>query len=152
MTVSFAMLELQIQILLGGLIREHQRVGQIIASQLSFARLRATVVGLYVDRHGEDDDFQVLKQLLKKAGQIEEERNRITHSIWGAGSSPDKITRMRVTCRESRGFGFRRQEYDETQFIAFNTRINELTSAFQELYIDLLTKGKVVNNPVKRMW
>jgi len=110
------------------------------------------VVGLYVDRHGEGDDFQVLKQLLKKAGQIEEERNRIIHSIWGAGSSADKITRMKVTCRDRRGFGFQSQEYDEAQFIAFNTRIKELTSALQQLYIDLLKKGKVVSNPVKKMW
>ena len=32
----------QIQVLLGGLIREHQQIGKIIATQLSFAKLRAT--------------------------------------------------------------------------------------------------------------
>jgi hypothetical protein len=143
MTVSFALLELEIQILLGALICKHQRIGQIIASQLSFAKLRATVVSLYRERHGEDDDFKTLKQLLNDAGKVEEERNRITHSVWGGGDSADKITRTKITCREKRGFQFQSEEFDEAKFIAFNNRINELAVAFYDLYVNLVQKGKV---------
>ncbi|OLC43860.1 MAG: hypothetical protein AUH75_02180 [Gemmatimonadetes bacterium 13_1_40CM_4_65_7] len=69
MTVSFALLENQIQSLLGALIREHQRVGQIVSSQLSFAKLRATVISLYLDRHGDDDDFKALRELINRAAK-----------------------------------------------------------------------------------
>jgi hypothetical protein len=152
MTVSFALLELQIQTLLSSLIREHQRVGQIIATQLSFARLRATVVGLYAERHGEDDDFQILKQLLNEANEIEQERNRITHSIWGAASSPDHITRIKLTCRERRGFQVQSEEYNEARFVDFNNRIKKLSGALRDLCINLLERGKAINNPAERMW
>lgn len=146
MTVSFAVLELQIQMLLSALIGEHQRLGQIIAAQLSFARLRATVVGVYSERHGEDDDLQTLKQLMNDAGEIEQERNRITHSIWGVGTSSDKITRMKLTCREKRGLQFQFEEYDEAKFVDFNDRIKRLTNAFLVFYTTLLEKGKAINN------
>src|SRR2546428_4082891 len=96
MTVSFALLENQIQSLLGALIREHQRVGQIVSSQLSFAKLRATVISLYLDRHGDDDDFKALRELINRAGKIEEERNRLTHSVWGGGDHSDTSTRRRL--------------------------------------------------------
>lgn len=98
-TVSFALLENQIQFLMSGLVGRPQRVGQILGSYLSFSNLRAAAVSLYVDRHGEDEDFAVLKGLLALAGKIEEERNRITHSVWGAGEL-GTAARLKVTARE----------------------------------------------------
>src|SRR5262245_45656451 len=41
-TVSFALLENSVQSLMGSLLNEHQRVGQIIAAELSFTRIKAT--------------------------------------------------------------------------------------------------------------
>lgn len=150
MTVSFAVLELYIQMLLSALVGEDERVGQIIASQLPFARLRATVVGLYGERHGDDDDLRALKQLMNEAGQIEEERNRITHSIWGADASPGKITRMKLTCGQKRGLQVQSKEYDEAKFIDFNNRIKRLSSDVFGFYTRLLQKGKPVNSAAER--
>ncbi len=144
MAVSFAMLEMQIQSLLGALIRDHQRVGQIVSSQLSFAKLRATVITLYLDRHGEDDDFKGLRALMNRAGKVEEERNRLTHSIWGAGDTTDSITQMKLTCRETRGYHFESAQWDEAKFIALNDSIKELAGAFQQFYSGLLHNGKLM--------
>ena len=95
MTVSFALLVLEIQSLIGSLIKEHQRIGQIITAELSFRNLRALLVSLYLERHGEDDDFTGLRDLMKSAAQMEGKRNQITHSIWGAGKDADTITRIK---------------------------------------------------------
>jgi len=152
MTVSFALLENQIQSLLGALIREHQRVGQIVSSQLSFAKLRATVISLYLDRHGDDDDFKALRELINRAGKIEEERNRLTHSIWGAGDNSDSITQMKLTCREKRGYHFESATWDERKFIALNESIKELAGTFSQFHIGLLQKGKLINNPGAKIW
>jgi hypothetical protein len=43
-TVSFALLESHIQNLIGSLIYEHQRIGQIITAELSFKNLRALLI------------------------------------------------------------------------------------------------------------
>src|SRR5688500_1445706 len=80
-TVSFELVEMQIQTLIGSLIREHQRIGQIITAELSFRALRALAVSLYMERHGEDSDFDTLRDLMKRAAKIEETRNQVAHSI-----------------------------------------------------------------------
>jgi hypothetical protein len=146
MTVSFTLLELRIQMLLSALIGQQHGVGQVIATQLPFARLRATVAGVYRERHGEDDDFQTLKQLLDEAAEIEQERNRITHSIWGMRNSSHKITRMKPTCRQKRGLQFQFEQYDEARFVHFNNRIKRLIGGFIGFHDALLEKGKAIDN------
>ena len=152
MTVSFAMLESNIQALLGSLIQEHQRIGQILAAQLSFKMLRATVSSLYRERHGEDNDFKTLKNLLRNAGKIEQERNKIIHSIWGAGKTVDTIKRLKITSREKHGFQFQSEDYDEKKFIVFNKKIKKLTLNFITLSIALIDNGKAINNPIDKLW
>jgi hypothetical protein len=151
MTVSFALLEDQMQSLLGSLIREHQRVGQIICSLLSFSSLRAAIIGLYKDRHGDDEDYDRLRDLLKRAAAIEQQRNRITHSIWGADGRNSAV-RMKITCREKDGWRFTGESYDTVRLKAFADDIKSLASDIQTFYIDLVQKGKLVNNPGEKIW
>ena len=54
-TVSFSLLENVLQMLVGALLREHQRIGQIITAQLAFKSLRALVDSLYKEKYGEDE-------------------------------------------------------------------------------------------------
>ena len=80
-TASFALLEMMIQTLIGSLIAEHQRIGQIITAELSFRNLRALVISLYRERHGDDDDYSKLKSLMNKAGEIEGTIRECTQEI-----------------------------------------------------------------------
>lgn len=98
-TVSFALLEMAIQSLIGSLIAEHQRIGQIITAELSFKNLRALAISLYLERNGEDEDYRKLKSLMNKAGKIEATRNNIIHSIWAAGKDKDCIARIKTTAK-----------------------------------------------------
>ena len=109
-TVSFALLEFQIQNLIGSLIYEHQRIGQIITAELSFKNLRALLISLYLERHGEDEDFNNLRDFMKRAGQAEEKRNQIIHSVWAAGKDKDHITRFKTTAKEKHGIRFKFEE------------------------------------------
>ena len=68
-TVSFAMLESQIQTLIASMLNEHQRIGQIVTAELSFRNLKALMISLYIEGHGKDDkDFSQLKDLIDRAG------------------------------------------------------------------------------------
>ena len=102
MTVSFAMLELYLQelmrILLGD---ESPRIGYIVSSHLSFRNLRAVAISLYKERYGEDGAYSELADLLREAGKLEDERNLITHSIWGFGDDVASIKRIKITAHQN---------------------------------------------------
>ena len=151
-TVSFALLEVNIQMLTGSLINEHQRLGRIITSELSFRRLRALTVSLYLERHGEDDDYLHLKDLMKKATDIEERRNQITHSIWGAGKDKDHITRIKTTAKEKQGIRFHFEDVSSQDLAEVADDIKNLAEEFSKFYTGLIEKGKAINNPVEKMW
>jgi hypothetical protein len=118
------------QLLFGSLVNQSARVGHILASQLAFSRFRASIISLYKERFGEDDaHFPTLKALMARAGKIEEERNLITHSIWGAGGETSgSITRIKVTAREKQGYHAHYKQYDEQLFTDFVDSIKKLTA------------------------
>jgi len=151
-TVSFALLESTIQLFVGSLIREHQRIGRIITAELSFRNLRALLISLYLERHGDDDDYKILNSLIRRAAKLENDRNLIIHSTWGAGKDANHITRIKTTAKVKHGI--------KSQFI--NVSVDSLKATAEELrnladkimrFQDvLLEKGKTINNPNKKIW
>jgi len=127
-TVSFAMLEFHMQMLFVCLLDQSPRIGHMLTSQLTFSRLRASIISLYKERFGEDDHFAKSKEMMVIAGKIEEERNLITHSIWGSGEKTGSITRIKITAREKRGYHAEYKQYDEQIFTEFADSIKKLTS------------------------
>jgi hypothetical protein len=93
MTVSFGHLEFQMQEILVYLVNQSAIIGRVLGSYLSFSNLRASVSTLYEERFDADELFLELKDLLKEAASIEQERNAITHSYWIGGKTPLTITR-----------------------------------------------------------
>lgn len=151
-TVSFAMLEFQIQNLIGSLIYEHQRIGQIITAELSFKNLRALLISLYLERHGEDDDFSNLREFMKRAGQAEDKRNLIMHSVWAAGKDKDHITRIKTTAKEKHGIRFKFEEVSAESLNEFAKEIKILAEELQRFQLDLLSRHKIINSPIKKIW
>jgi hypothetical protein len=137
-TVSFALLEMTIQALAGSQLQESQRISQIITAELSFRNLRALVTSLYRERHGEAADFETLRELMKRAGQLEEKRNQITHSIWGAGKCPGTVTRIKTTAKETRGIHFDFQDVSADDLDTVANEIKTLAEETQCFWIDLL--------------
>jgi hypothetical protein len=151
-TVSFALLESHIQNLIGSLIYEHQRIGQIITAEVSFKNLRALLISLYLERHGEDDDFIKLREYMKRAGQAEDKRNQITHSVWAAGKDKDHITRIKTTAKEKHGIRFKFEEVSAETLFTFAKEIKVLAEELLKFELDLLSRHKIVNNPIKKIW
>ncbi|MBI2415788.1 MAG: hypothetical protein HYV33_03950 [Candidatus Kerfeldbacteria bacterium] len=150
--VSFALLELAIQSLIGSLIFEHQRVGQIITAELSFKNLRALAISLYLDRHGEDSDYSKLKPLMNEAGKIEETRNNIIHSIWAAGKDKDHITRIKTTAKEKKGLAFCFEELSVSDLESFAGKIQQCAGSVQSFNFELIKTKKAINNPILKLW
>jgi len=146
-TVSFAMLEFTIQMLTGALIAERQTIGQIITAELSFKSLRALLASLYIERYGEDADYETLKSLNKRAANLEDKRNLITHSIWGAGDTDESVTRMKTTAKEKRGMRLQSQSMDVLALQRIAKDMKLLSGEYVQFHVHLLRNGKAINNP-----
>lgn len=108
--VSFALLEHSLQHLIGKLISQNQRIGKTITAELSFRNLRALAISLYLEKFGENQKYIELKKLMVAAGKLENERNKIIHSIWGAGKDKNHNTRIKTTAKERNGLNFQFEE------------------------------------------
>jgi len=151
-TVSFALLESIIQILVGSFLAEHQRIGQIITAELSFKNLRALTKSLYKERHGEDTDFGILRELMKRAANLEGKRNLITHSVWAAGDTADTVTRIKMTAKETGGLSFQVKKFGENDLKAVAHDLKELSAEILEFMQRLIQNGKAFNNPLEKLW
>jgi hypothetical protein len=150
-TVSFALLESQIQTLAASQLHESQRVGQIITAELSFRNLRALTVSLYRERHGEDSDFEELGALMRRAARLEELRNQITHSIWGAGgSTAQAITRIKMTAKEKQGLRFDFESVTAEDLGSVAEQMQRLGGDVQDFWIRLVEAGKAYQGVADR--
>lgn len=148
-TVSFALLELALQMLVGSMLNENQKVGRIISVEMSFRNLRAVMISLFIEKHGKDDqDFPKLKALIKRSSEIEARRNQITHSIWGAGTEPNAITRIKTTAKEKHGLKFDSENVTANDLANFANEIKVLVRDIDNFGISLIDQGKAVNNPL----
>ena len=150
-TVSFALLESQIQSVVGSMLNEKQRIGQIITAELSFKNLRALLISLFIERHGkEDSDYAALKELMNRSAEVEGKRNQITHSLWASGGNSDTITRIKTTAKEKHGVRFHFEQVSSESLDDFASEIKALAKEIMDFWIELLTKGKAINNHTKQ--
>ena len=108
-TVYFSMLEGDIKSLIGLLLLGNvgdQRLSSIFTEELSFKKLLDLLGALFHYRfEGQSEKLEELKKLIRRAVQVEEERNKIIHSSWAAWD-PGMVTRFKVTAKQK---GLRRQ-------------------------------------------
>jgi hypothetical protein len=142
MTVSFALLESIIQFFIWILFSDDQRIGQIVTAELSFSRLRALLISIYLERFGDDEDFKTLRNLMQQASVVEEKRNKITHSVWGAGGDPDTIMRIKTTAKEKHGIKFHHEKFTSKDLSDFVGKIKKLSLEIQDFSISLIDRNK----------
>lgn len=150
--VSFAMLESTIQSLLGSLVYEHQRIGQIITAELSFAKIRALLISLYLERHGEDNDFKTFKTLMNRAKTIEDKRNQLVHSVWVSGKDINTITRVKTTAKETHGIRFHWEDITANHLKRIASDIKVLAFDIRKFHTSLMYNRKVISNPLQKFW
>jgi hypothetical protein len=140
-TVSFAVLESSIQFFASSLIHE-ANIANIIMAELAFKNLRALVISLYLERHGRDDDFVTLRGYMNRAARVEEKRNQIIHSVWGAGKNANTITRVKATAKEKHGLRFQFEDVTAESLQDFANDIKALAEDIGDFNWALAEKGK----------
>jgi len=130
-TVSFALLELKIKLLTWSLISRNQKIGQIITAEMSFKNVRALLISIYIENYGQGEKLEELKRLLNLASNIENKRNQITHSVWGAGKDINHITRIKTTAKGSKGLQHKFEEVSISDLKEFSTEIKQVAESIQ---------------------
>lgn len=144
-TVSFSLLELIIQLFIGSLISDQQQIGKIITSELSFRNLRSLLISLYLERFGKDNDFDALQNLMKESGKVEDRRNQLIHSTWGASYGESSITRFKNTSKEKQGYKYVIEELSAAELESFTKEIKTLSNNIHKFHEYLIDKGKAYN-------
>ncbi len=103
-TVNFSVLEMTISSFICTLIGKEPKLGQIITAELSFNNLLQLLSSLYQFRINDPIQIRDLKELLKRASDVEQKRNVIIHSIWGQCDTPEEMIRMKTTAKRGKGF------------------------------------------------
>ena len=69
--------------------------------------------------------------------------NRLTHSVWAGGDVRGTAARLKVTARESRGFRFESEIYDESRLAGFVGSIKQLSAELLLFSVDLAARGRI---------
>lgn len=112
----FAILDHTLVRLVQGLLglqksREGERVARVLTSELSFRGLLDLSASLIRELHG-DELAEEYKAVLRTVGAAEDERNVLSHSLWGTTGHPDAVDRpfirTKYTAKRKKGLSFRR--------------------------------------------
>ena len=102
LAMNFSALELVVRICIRDLLSADPKLGDIAAAPLSF-RVSLDVLSALFDHRIVDDDAKGrLRGIVKRAHEIEEERNKIMHSAWVC-DNPDggPLHRLRIKLRQN---------------------------------------------------
>jgi hypothetical protein len=99
LAVNFQFIESVLSLYVCELIGPDQAIGQIIATQLPFARLCTVVRALFEHKYEDPVVRRKLSELLIRASQLEEKRNQYFHSAWGTDETGST---MRIKMKVSR--------------------------------------------------
>ncbi|MEK7816108.1 MAG: hypothetical protein AAB294_04725 [Pseudomonadota bacterium] len=146
-TVRWAELEDALGLLVVTLLNDYQRYTRIVATELGYRSMIDLCTSLYLERHGEDEDYGTLKELIRRIEQAAGTRNSIVHSTWQSAGTPSKVTRVKSTAKR-RGYSTTVQNYDTDSFRRISDSIVGVTNDLVAFASSLIVRGKGFNNPV----
>jgi hypothetical protein len=111
-TAYFSQLEDELCRLAWSLLGAEPAVGQIVTAELSFKGLLNLIGCLGQHRFADQPLMTQLEDALKRAVQVEEERNVLIHSAWFAGETNDQVHRIKITAKRKSG---RRVQIEQVQ-------------------------------------
>lgn len=146
-TVRWAELEDALGLLVTTLLNDYQRYTRIVATELGYRSMIDLCTSLYLARHGEDEDYKTLKDLIVRIEQAAATRNSIVHSVWQSAGTPSKVTRVKSTAKR-RGYSTTVQNYDTDGFRQISDSMVRVKNDLVVFAQSLIARGKGFNNPV----
>ena len=131
--VSFSMLERMLDLYIAGLLAVPQRIGRCICAALTFTQARQMTIAVYNEKFGHDEDYAILADVLKRAGQAEEHRNAIAHSEWGRVNDLE-VSRLKDSTRGFKGLKITTTDHTAEDIGAIATELAKVTGDLGKLW------------------
>jgi hypothetical protein len=144
--MAFERLERNLSSVLTGYISPNILVGIIITQEIGFRELVRLIKTIYMQLHGEDQDFVKLRQILEDVKEVKTLRDKMVHSSFTHVSDPDKeiehIHRFKVTAKERHGYRRHTEKITLDDLDKMIARIDAVNSALLDWHIELIKVGK----------
>ena len=131
--LTFSTLELIISCFVSKLISDDAKIGAIMTAEMSFQNLVKTFSSLVNLKISEETEVIKLKQLISDINSIEQERNKIIHSVY-VTNNYNKIFRIKATAKQGKGLKFTNEEVDEDYLKNVINRIVKVVKELEEIY------------------
>jgi len=109
------------------------RISIIIASELSIRQLFQLVNSIYIEVYGKDSNYNEFIEIIRQAERVNDKRNLITHSIWGAGKE-NAITRIKIK-NARKGTDFQAESYFANDIAIIAKEIDDVKMKLQDFRI-----------------
>ena len=144
---NFQNFEKQIEFLAWCLIGGDQAIGQIVTSQIPFARLCDLLGSLFRYRTNDAELIAELDDLLAKAANIEQDKNIIMHSAWAVANGPKAVvTRFKITARRDKGIKHQFQSMEASDLSKIASSVRKAANEFSAFMKKAKDKG-IINFP-----
>lgn len=114
--IRFSSLEFSLKTVTAFLIAKDSDIGQIVLTEMSFQNIVKTLDALLkTSEFITEQDRDALYQLIPHINRLEQERNKLVHSMY----MPDqyqRIIRIKATAKLGKGLRFQEEEIDEQVF------------------------------------
>jgi hypothetical protein len=146
--VRWAELEEAIGVLVTALLDDYQRYTRIVSAELGYRGKIDLCTSLYLERHGEDSEYPPLKRIFSEISKLAEQRNGIVHAIWRGTGTPVRVTRIKTTAKQRRGFNTAIRNYDLDEFRNLSDQMREVQRSLLAFTEELVREGKGFSKPV----
>ncbi|KKP90711.1 MAG: hypothetical protein UR94_C0024G0023 [Parcubacteria group bacterium GW2011_GWA2_36_10] len=137
---NFSLLELYLSCFITRLISEDTKIGTIVTCEMSFQNLLKAFHSLLKYKINNEKDLKEANKLVKKLNSLEQERNKIVHSVYLSESDSKNIVRLKTTAKQNHGLKTTTEPVNLKKFTLLNEEIDQaikdLYALFKKLYKD----------------
>ena len=126
-TANFALLDFLLRLIVATHVGRDLDVGLIASSELSFPKLLAVASSVFRQQRVDAAVRTEFDQWIRRADQISQRRNSMTHSFWGIDASGDVATRMKFVTSIRNGSDQQWEKVTVADLAAFAAEIDTLT-------------------------
>ncbi|MFH1012233.1 MAG: hypothetical protein V1760_00585, partial [Candidatus Peregrinibacteria bacterium] len=141
-TLNFSTLELILSSFVTRLISEDSKIGVIVTCEMSFQNLLKAFDSLAKYKLGKTQNEKITK-IIKRLNNVEQERNKATHSAYANKENSDEITRLKVTAKQGKGLSITAEPVKIDNLKKVMKDISQLIQDIEVLYKEIY-KDKVI--------
>ena len=137
---NFAATELLLKIYVSRLINDDLKIGAILTSEMSFQNIiKAFDVLVNYKLHNFVFKPKLVK-LIPKINAVEQERNKLIHSVYSSDVTGEKLWRSKSTAKQGKGLQFQQEHITPQIFDKVIKEIFEINNQLRIIYKEIFNE------------